>query len=102
MLSLGSGFGGLVAASVLTIGLAGAAPATTVTWNTPSGPAADAPAVVAPEQDADDTVGLLAFPKTSGPDYADISISAIPVPAAGLLLLTAVGGIAALRRRKSA
>ncbi len=37
-----------------------------------------------------------------GPALDDVSISAIPLPAGGVLLLTALGGIAALRRRKSA
>jgi hypothetical protein len=35
-------------------------------------------------------------------EFGNVSVAAIPVPAAGLLLLTAVGGIAALRRRKAA
>jgi hypothetical protein len=35
-------------------------------------------------------------------EYGNLTLAPIPVPAAGLLLLTAVGGMAALRRRKSA
>lgn len=35
-------------------------------------------------------------------EYANLSVAAIPVPAAGLLLLTALGGVALLRRRKAA
>ena len=31
----------------------------------------------------------------------DVSISAVPLPAGGLLLLGALGGLAAMRRRKS-
>ena len=47
-----------------------------------------------------DTVRFTA-PRTAF-EYASVEVAAIPVPAAGLLLLTAVGGVAALRRRKSA
>ena len=47
---------------------------------------------------------LLAFENT---DYAgqiagDIVISAVPIPAAGFLLLAGIGGLAAVRRRKTA
>ncbi len=37
-----------------------------------------------------------------GPLLDNVRLSAIPLPAGGLLLLTALGGIAALRRRKAA
>ncbi|MEP5759290.1 MAG: VPLPA-CTERM sorting domain-containing protein [Litoreibacter sp.] len=36
-----------------------------------------------------------------GFDVNSVQVSAVPVPAAGLLLLSAVGGMAAMRRRKS-
>ncbi len=39
---------------------------------------------------------------TGGFDVADISVSAVPVPAAGFLLLGALGGLAGLRRRRMA
>ena len=39
---------------------------------------------------------------TGGFDVASISVSAIPLPAGGLLLIGALGGLALLRRRTSA
>lgn len=50
-------------------------------------------------------VTLTYFPNTSsydGFDVAKIGVAPIPVPAAGLLLLGGLGGLAALRRRKKA
>ena len=35
-------------------------------------------------------------------EYANLTIAAVPLPAGGLLLLAALGGVAALRRRKAA
>lgn len=35
-------------------------------------------------------------------EYANLEVSAVPVPAAGFLLMGAMGGLAALRRRKTA
>lgn len=40
--------------------------------------------------------------RTGGFDVANISVSPVPVPAAGLLLVGALGGMAALRRRRVA
>lgn len=45
------------------------------------------------------------FPNTSSNDGFDVdsvSIAAVPLPAAGLMLLAGLGGLAALRRRKTA
>lgn len=38
---------------------------------------------------------------TDGFDIDSVAVSAVPLPAGGLLLLTALGGVAALRRRKA-
>ena len=40
------------------------------------------------------------FSSTSGDLQVSVQVSAVPVPAAGLMLLTAVGGLAVARRRK--
>lgn len=42
-----------------------------------------------------------ALGSSTGVAYGDIIPAAVPVPAAGLLLLAALGGLTALRRRKS-
>ena len=42
------------------------------------------------------------FSSQSGDLQVSVQVSTIPVPAAGLLLLTAIGGVTALRRRKKA
>ena len=39
--------------------------------------------------------------RTNGRGTIDLSVAAVPLPAGGLLLLGALGGIAALRRRKA-
>lgn len=41
-------------------------------------------------------------PSTDGYDIDSISVSAVPLPAGGLLLLGGLGGLAALKRRKKA
>lgn len=41
-------------------------------------------------------------PSTGGFDVDSISVSAVPLPAAGFLLVGALGGLAALRRRRKA
>ncbi len=53
----------------------------------------------------DDTTGMIAF--TTQPQVGSVRVSfssttVVPVPAAGLMLITALGGVAALRRRKRA
>jgi hypothetical protein len=51
----------------------------------------------------DDQDGLPTSDDDNHDDYiVRVNVASVPVPAAGLLLLTAVGGIAALRRRKTA
>ncbi len=45
---------------------------------------------------------LLYVATNSNPSILEVNFAPIPLPAGGLLLLTALGGIAALRRRKAA
>lgn len=100
---------GLCAAAVLAAGLAGAAPAAALGYG---GLAADPGANprglstggTAIGTDASDIFDTRHFP-SSRPvfEFAGIKVSdppQVPVPAAGLMLLTAAGGFAMLRRRK--
>ena len=97
MLSFTRMFGGLLAAAALAVGLAGAAPAATLSFSAQ-------PAASAGPTEATATARTLFqnVPAEIARRYGTVEVSAVPAPAAGLLLLTAVGAVSALRRRKAA
>jgi hypothetical protein len=92
---------GVIAAAALATGLAGAAPAATQSFGALPAASAGTPKEAA----TGDGPGFDTFVfslKAPVFEYGNVGVAAVPVPAAGLLLLTAVGAAGVLRRRRSA
>lgn len=99
LLSFPAKFGGLIAAAALAGGLAGAAPAATLGFNVLPADPAGIPKTTAT---GGPVLGNDATGAAGNYGNLDDRVTSVPAPAAGLLLLTAVGAVSALRRRKPA